>query len=227
MKVGVDGVLLGAWAFCGSERTKRVLDAGCGCGLIALMMAQRFPEIFVEAIDIDAPSVEEASENVADSPWADRITVKQSDFTTFANDPSNSGRYGLIISNPPFFDSGVSDPLTPREKARHQGNLSPLVLIETAPSLLDNGGVLAMIAPSDMAVRLKEAANKVGLSIVRTCVVRNSGTTPWKRVMMEFCVNREGEDKSNASTEELTMFTDSGTPTSGYLAIGSPFYLKF
>lgn len=224
MKVGVDGVLLGAWTSCAGER---VLDVGCGCGLISLMIAQRFPQAIVEAIDIDHPSVEEAVENVSDSLWADRISVKEVDFTSFANDNENGNRFGLIISNPPFFDSGVADPSTPREKARHQGNLSPFVLIEKAPGLLKEGGVLSLIAPADMSDKLTEAGEKAGLSLRRICFVRNSEATPWKRIMIEFILQRDSKDRREIKREDLTMFVDPETPTPQYQALGSPFYLKF
>lgn len=224
MKVGVDGVLLGAWTSC---RSKRVLDVGCGCGLIALMIAQRFSDVTIDAIDVDVPSVEEACANVEASHWHDRISVSLNDFVAFAKNPENTKRYGLIVSNPPFFDSGVAEPLTPRERSRHQGSLSPVVLIEAAPHLLENGGLLSLIAPADMAGKLEEAAKNAGLSIVRTCLVRNSIKSPWKRVMMEFGLNLEGDEKIDATREELTMFEDSDMPTAEYRAIGCPFYLKF
>ena len=103
MKVGTDGVLLGAW--CDVSAATSVLDVGAGCGLIALMIAQRNDHAMIDAIDIDCCAVEEAYINFHDSPWGGRLNVREADFNIFAN--SCVKKYDLIVSNPPFFSNGV------------------------------------------------------------------------------------------------------------------------
>jgi len=115
MKVGTDGVLLGAWARTVSGR---VLDVGTGTGLIALMIAQREPSAFITAIDIDAPSVEEASYNFFASPWSERLSSSLCDFRTM------EGCFDQIISNPPFFIDSLKSSDSRRSDARHTDTLS-------------------------------------------------------------------------------------------------------
>ena len=107
MKVGTDGVLLGAW--CGVEGCRTVLDVGTGSGLIALMIAQRCPEAHVTALDIVPEAVAEAAENAAASPWGDRITVMEADFNRAVADRLLP-RYDLIVSNPPYFPTAINSP---------------------------------------------------------------------------------------------------------------------
>ena len=236
MKVGVDGVLTGAWA---SVEGKRILDAGCGCGLIALMMAQRAPESIITAIDVDRPSVMEARRNVGLSPWPDRISVEEISFDALP------GKFDHIVSNPPFFDSGISAPSTAREISRHQGTLSPNSLIAKAPLMLNPGGLLTLIAPAEMADKLKTAAHERGMELRRVCYVRDNPSAQEKRVLMELMFGREGfpvkidsgeatlyENKDighSAETREehLILFDSSGVPSEAYRCLCSPFYLKF
>ena len=101
MKVGTDGVLLGAW--CPVAEARRVLDVGTGCGVIALMVAQRNRQALIEGIDIDQDSIAEARLNFANSPWNNRLTAIEGDF----NDMDGDARYDLIVSNPPYFTNGA------------------------------------------------------------------------------------------------------------------------
>ena len=114
MKVGTDGTLLGAWAKA-SAGPCRVLDVGTGTGLIALMMAQRYPEALAVAIDIDEKAVFQAQENVTASPFADRIQVLEADVQTFAD----SEKFDSIVCNPPFFEDSLVCPDPQRTEARH------------------------------------------------------------------------------------------------------------
>ena len=126
MKVGTDGVLLGAW--CPVEGIHRVLDVGTGCGVIALMVAQRNSEAVITGIDIDEGAIEEAGLNYANSPWSERLTATLADF----NDMKDNDRFDLIVSNPPYFTNGVLPTGDARTTARHTGSLSYRQLIEGA-----------------------------------------------------------------------------------------------
>ena len=118
MKVGTDGVLLGAWAPVDQAHT--ALDVGTGTGLVALQLAQRNPHLRVTAVEIDAPAAAQAAENVAGSPWPDRIEVVCADFNDFQPD----GRFDLIVSNPPYFVDALPCPDRQRNTARHAGGLN-------------------------------------------------------------------------------------------------------
>ncbi len=143
MKVGTDGVLLGAWAPGGA----RVLDIGTGTGLIALIMAQRFGGSVVDAIDIDADACKQARQNVADSPFATRIHVWQSDLQHF----DSPQPYDAIVCNPPFFVNALRCPDSKRTMARHTDTLSPRDLFVHAYRLLADGGTFALVIPTDQA----------------------------------------------------------------------------
>ncbi len=188
MKVGTDGVLLGAWAPGGA----RILDIGTGTGLVALIMAQRFGESTVDAIDIDTDACEQARQNVAESPFADRIRVWQSDLQHF----SASQPYDAIVCNPPFFINALLCPDSKRAMARHTGTLSPRDLFVHAYRLLADGGTLSIILPTDQAegfvaesiiagffekdrVRIKTTENKAAKRLLlsftkKSCAVRTN-----------------------------------------------------
>ena len=119
MKVGTDGVLLGAWA--STERCQRILDVGTGTGLIALMLAQR-STASLDAIDIDLDACLQARENIAKSPFANRIQVYQTSLSEYM--PDENIKYDLIVSNPPYFIDSLKCPDTKRNLARHTDTLS-------------------------------------------------------------------------------------------------------
>lgn len=227
MKVGVDGVLVGAWADV--DGAASILDVGTGCGLIALMMAQRKQDAHIWGIDIDLPSVEEATENVLSSPWSDRITILHSSFP-FGDAQSNVGlspKFDLIISNPPFFDSGVSNPDTPRERARHQASLSPAILLSASVSSLNPGGSIAMIVPADLANGLEAMASSLGYRLSRKCLVRGNTSAPIKRALLQWTLNNSSSSVNYPQSSILTIEAAPGIPTPEYRSLCRHFYLKF
>ena len=144
MKVGTDGTLLGAWALASSGAC-RVLDIGTGTGLIALMMAQRYPEVMVTAIDIDAAAVGQAMENVMASPFAERINVYEADVQTF----ENMEMFDSIVCNPPFFEHSLTCPDAQRTEARHTVSLNYHQLVDAVFRLLKDDGRFSVIITSD------------------------------------------------------------------------------
>lgn len=140
MKVGTDGILLGAWAPVAG--VKRILDIGTGSGLQALMLAQRTEEhVTIDAVELDPQAARQASENAADSPWAERIRVECADVLTWA--PEQTARYDLIVSNPPYFTPGVECGTPEREQARYTGSLDHKALLTSAAELISEEGFSA------------------------------------------------------------------------------------
>lgn len=191
MKVGTDSVLLGAWATGGSS----VLDVGTGTGIIALMMAQRCPQAQVTALDIDEGAARQALQNVAQSPFADRIEVLQKSVQEFdgANETNrangtnrSNGTYDAIVSNPPFFIDSLNAPDRQRNIARHAETLTYGQLMQAAWRLLADEGELSVVVPFDYRQRMEDEATFVGFFPSRVCAVRTSARKPAKRFLLAF-----------------------------------------
>lgn len=179
MKVGTDGVLLGAWATGGT----RVLDIGTGTGIIALMLAQRCPQAQVTAIDIDEGAVRQASHNVAQSPFADRIEVLHESVQDF---DGADGGFDAIMSNPPFFIDSLNAPDRQRNIARHAETLTYGQLMQAAWRLLADGGEFSVVVPFDYRQRMEDEATFVGFFPSRVYAVRTSARKPAKRFLLAF-----------------------------------------
>lgn len=134
MKVGTDGVLLGAWA--NLQNASHLLDIGTGTGLIALMAAQKNPETTIDAIEIDTDAYGQAQENITSSPWAKRIRIYNISIFDFF--PSR--KYDTIICNPPFFVHSTTPPGKSRTIARHCENFSHNALLDSVRQLLNENG---------------------------------------------------------------------------------------
>ncbi|MBI0520447.1 tRNA1(Val) (adenine(37)-N6)-methyltransferase [Pectobacterium parmentieri] len=148
MKVGTDGILLGAWAPVSS--TSRILDIGSGSGLLALMLAQRSePHVRVDAVELDSAASQQAKENMAASPWADRVTVYAEDIVDFA--AMRSTDYSLIVSNPPYFPPGIACGSAEREQARYTTSLTHEALLHCAHQLLMSEGLFCVVLPVQVA----------------------------------------------------------------------------
>lgn len=200
MKVGTDGTLLGAWASvpCAGGGTvaspqtvspPRILDIGTGTGLIALMMAQRYAEAQVVAVDIDASAVCQARENVAASPFADRVQVWECDITiNNKQETINNKRwvFDAIVCNPPFFDQSLESPDARRTLARHTASLSYRELMASAWRLLDDGGELSVVIPFDCKGRMEGEAALAGFFKTRECAVRTTLRKPPRRYLLAF-----------------------------------------
>ena len=188
MKVGTDGVLLGAWASVGS----RMLDVGAGTGVIALMLAQRHPQARVTAIDIDEGAVRQALQNVAQSPFSDRVEVLQESVQEHSGHSGNSGNagqsglYDAIVSNPPFFIDSLNAPDRQRNMARHTETLTYAQLMQAAWRLLADNGELSVVVPFDYRQRMEDEATFVGLFPSRVCAVRTIARKPAKRFLLAF-----------------------------------------
>ena len=180
MKVGTDGVLLGAWARGGS----RVLDVGTGTGIIALMMAQRYPEAHILGIDIDEGTVRQATANVQASPFSSRIRIQQTKLQDM--DDSFMGCFDAIVSNPPFFIDSLAAPDEQRNLARHTATLTYAELMQTAWRLLSDDGELSVVVPFDYRQRMEDEAIFVGFFPSRVCAVKTTDRKPAKRYLLSF-----------------------------------------
>ena len=182
MKVGTDGVLLGAWA----RGCSRVLDVGTGTGLIALMMAQRYPKAMVGAIDIDEGAVRQASENVEMAQCQDRVTVLQQSVQEFAKVERLAGFYDAVVSNPPFFVDALKAPDEQRSVARHAETLTYAELMDAAWTLLRDDGELSVVVPFDYRKRMEDEATFRGFFQSRVCAVRTVEGKPARRFLLAF-----------------------------------------
>ena len=180
MKVGTDGVLLGAWARGGT----RILDVGTGTGIIALMMAQRYPDARVLGIDIDEGAVRQASENVASSPFADRVRVQRTRLQDM--DSLLSGCFDAVVSNPPFFIGSLPAPDRQRHVARHADTLTYAELMQAAHRLLSDDGELSVIVPFDYRRRMDDEAVFQGFFPSRVCAVRTTPAKPVRRYLLAY-----------------------------------------
>ena len=176
MKVGMDGVILGDWAKGG----QRILDVGTGTGLIALMMAQRYEDAVVTALDIDEGAVTQARENITASPFKDRIQILHEAVQ------QHKGVYDAIVSNPPYFVDSLKAPDHQRNTARHADNLSYAELMQAAYRLLSDGGELSVVVPFDYKKRMEDEATFVGFFPYRVLGVRTVSGKPAKRYLLSF-----------------------------------------
>ena len=215
MKVGTDGVLLGAW--CPVVGARCVLDVGTGCGVIALMIAQRSEDAIILGIDINPDAIGEASVNFAKSPWHERLTARECDF----NDMGQNELFDLIVSNPPYFNNGVLPTGETRTLARHTHMLTYRQLIEGASHLLNNEGMLALISPTDAEGDIIETATFASLPVRRlTRVIPVEGANPKRTLWLLSRLNIPYREDS------LTIAHRDGSFTSEYVALTGDFYLK-
>ena len=183
MKVGTDGTLLGAWATA-PEGQSRILDIGTGTGLIALMMAQRYPEAQLSAVDIDSDAVAQARENVALSPFAARIAVSLCDIKDFEGEQL----FDAIVSNPPFFpeEQSMGAPDRKRLLARQSNTLDVHKLVGSVCRLLKPEGRFSVIIPTFLYGMMVGETVMAGLHLSRVCYVRTTPRKEPKRVLVEF-----------------------------------------
>lgn len=214
MRVGTDAVLLGAW--CRVQGVQRVLDVGTGCGVIALMVAQRCPAAVVDAIDIDAASVVEAQRNFATSPSAGRLRATYADFNEWVGE-----NYDLIVSNPPFFINGIQSPDAARASARHTITLDYARLIAHARHLLAPSGRLAMVAPADARSQVIEQAAFQSMDIARLCEVTSVVGKQPKRLLWELTPSR-----ASLTRESIAIKEANGHYTEAYRALCRDFYIE-
>ena len=221
MKVGTDGVLLGAWAETEDVRCQisdfrfqisdfRILDVGTGSGLIARMMMQRFPEAEVEGIDIDEAAVEQARENGVRA------------YVSRLQEWKKEGGYDLIVSNPPYFQNSLKNPDKGRELARHTDSLSYEELIDHSARLLREGGQLALILPADKEAEMRQIAASKNLFLTHVTRVYSKESKPARRVLLAF---RYQILDISRTEDTLVLEDDKGGRSKAYQELTKDFYL--
>jgi tRNA1Val (adenine37-N6)-methyltransferase len=217
MKVGTDGTLLGAWAAAPSGQC-RILDIGTGTGLIALMMAQRFPEAEVIGIDIDEDAVAQADENVRHSPFSERIRICHLDILNFADIIG----FDAIVSNPPYFVDSLACPDDQRTIARHAVSLTYEQLMHQAYRLLKDEGRFSVVVPSDCRAKIEAAACLEGFFTTRVCLIKTTPRKQPKRQLIEF----QKHTVSELDISEGVIEVSPNVRSEWYQQLAKEFYIK-
>ena len=219
MKIGTDGVLLGAWAPI-NEHTFSILDIGSGTGIIALMLAQRSSADQIDALEIDENAYEQAVENFENSPWSDRLFCYHAGLDEFMEEPEDE--YDLIVSNPPFYTENYFSGDEQRDQARFTESLPFEDLVEAADLLLSENGVFAIIVPYKEEEKLIALANDFDLFPIKITRVKGTPTTEIKRSLLAFSRNVT----ENFPVDELIIEIARHEYTPEYIALTKDFYLK-
>ena len=214
MKVGTDGVLLGAWCPIVNRKSsnRKFLDVGTGSGLIARMLMQRCPEAEVEGIDIDAAAVEQACENGVRA------------FQARLQDWQKNYKYDLIVSNPPYFQNSLKNPDKGREMARHTDTLSYAELIQHSARLLQEGGQLALILPAEAENEVRQLAAAADLFLTHVTRVYSKENKKPKRVLLAFQLKIE-DLRLKIEEDSLVLEDEKGGRSLPYQDLCRDFYL--
>ena len=219
MKVGTDGVLLGAWSPI-PENIFSVLDVGAGTGIIALMLAQRTNAEQIDALEIDEEAYEQAVENFENSPWGDRLFCFHAGLDEFIEEPEDE--YDLIISNPPFYTEDYKTDNEQRDLARFSDAMPFEDLVEAADLLLSENGIFSVIIPYKEEEKFIALAKDFDLFPIKITRVKGTPTTEIKRSLLAFSRNV----LENFLVDQLVIETSRHIYTEEYIALTKDFYLK-
>ena len=218
MKIGTDGVLLGAWTSL-TKNPDTILDIGAGTGLIALMLAQRSWAETIDALEIDEDAYEQCVDNFEASPWGDRLFCYHAGLDEFLDDIED--QYDLIVSNPPFYSEEVSSGIVSRDIARQNQSLPFDELLAGVSILLANTGVFSTIIPFKEEKQFIELAAKIGLHPKRITRVKGHPTSEIKRSLLQFSFH-----ESELLEDELIIEIERHQYTKEYIELTKAFYLK-
>ena len=219
MKIGTDGVLLGAW--CPVDNNPfSILDIGAGTGILSLMLAQRSNAEQIDSIEIDEEAYEQCVENFENSPWSDRLFCFHAGLDEFVEEPEDE--YDIIISNPPFYSENYKTDSSQRDLARFQDALPFEDLIEAADLLLSENGIFAVIIPYKEEERFIDLCAEVELFPVKVTRVKGSHSTPIVRSLLAF----KRYELSVLTADELVIEISRHEYTDDYINLTKDFYLK-
>ncbi|MFK8102093.1 MAG: tRNA1(Val) (adenine(37)-N6)-methyltransferase [Saprospiraceae bacterium] len=219
MKIGTDGVLLGAWAAVSSSTTK-VLDVGTGTGVIAIMLAQRTENAEIVGVEIDELVCQEANDNMQAAPWSDRLRSVLAPIQDFKK--TTTERFDLIVSNPPFFTGGTLSINQDRTNVRHTVKLPTGELLQAARELLTPEGRFCVILPLIEGLRFKEQAAQYNLYCSKMTEVKAKAEKSVERLLLQF-------EPTEKTLEKDSLVIQKGGRheyTDEYIALTKDFYLK-
>ena len=219
MKIGTDGVLLGAWTPI-ENNPYSILDIGTGTGIIALMLAQRSSANQIDALEIDEDAFEQATDNFENSPWSDRLFCFHAGLDEFVEEPEDE--YDLIVSNPPFYSEDYKSDNDQRDLARFQDAMPFEDLIEAAALLLSENGIFSVIIPFKEEESFLTLAAAYELFPLKITHVKGTPTSEIKRSLLAFSRNKT----QNFPIDELVIETERHIYTPDYIALTKDFYLK-
>ncbi|GEL10750.1 tRNA1Val (adenine37-N6)-methyltransferase [Flavobacterium glycines] len=219
MKIGTDGVLLGAWTPI-ENNPFSILDIGTGTGIIALMLAQRSFAEQIDALEIDEDAYEQATDNFENSPWNDRLFCFHAGLDEFIEEPEDE--YDLIVSNPPFYAEDYKSNSEQRDLARFQDAMPFEELIEAAALLLSENGIFSVIIPHKEEENFLALANEFELYPIKITRVKGTPTSEIKRSLLAFSRNKTPD----FLIDELIIETARHQYTSEYIELTKDFYLK-
>jgi tRNA1Val (adenine37-N6)-methyltransferase len=218
MKIGTDGVLLGAWAST-ENHPFSILDIGAGTGILSLMLAQKSDAQLIDAIEIDDTAYEQCVENFEQSPWGDRLFCYHASLQEFTDEIDDT--YDLIISNPPFYSEDYKTESKQRDLARFQDAMPFNHLIESVAKLLSKNGRFCVVIPFKEEAQFIALANTYKLYPNKIRHVKGNPNSTIKRSLLELSFH-----KSNIQTEELVIETSRHQYTQDYTNLTKDFYLK-
>lgn len=217
MKVGTDGVLLGAWARV--EGVSAVCDVGSGTGLIALMAAQRNPEARISAIEIDDNAFVDLTYNIDNSSWRLRIEAHHCDYLAWH--PATEAIPDCFVSNPPFFDETLRSPDRGRALARHISSLTLPRLLQHSYNISSPKAIFSLILPFSHRDRLIEAATFARWNVSRLTTVSSlPGRVP-SRLLVELVKNNTA-----ITTDSLYLQAEDGQRSDDFRELTKDFYIK-
>jgi tRNA1Val (adenine37-N6)-methyltransferase len=217
LKVGTDAILLGAWAF--TENAEKILDIGCGCGIITLMLAQR-SNATIDAVEIDFNSTEEAKRNAEISEWKNRINIQNISFQDFIKDKKEV--YDLIVSNPPYFSNSLKSNDLNRNLAKHNDSLSYKELASGISKLLKTNGKATIILSKSESKTFKNIALENGLYCNKEMEVFPKTGLKSNRLLMQF-----EKQKLEPEIKKISILDSNNKHTTEFINLCKDFYLNF
>lgn len=215
MKVSTDACIQGAWTPINAA-VQRVLDIGTGTGLLSLMLAQRAPQIHIDALELDPDAARQAQDNVTQSVFAQQIKVHHIDATQFESDT----KYDLIICNPPFFNNSLKGPDQQRNLARHTDCLTQQQLIRVVLKYLASNAYAAILLPITEALQWEELAQLQGLYSFKRLMIQPFAHTPANRVVL-LCATQ----KAPLIEESLIIYDEPKQYSQAFIDLMHPYYL--
>lgn len=215
MKANTDATLLGGWT--NANDAGNILDLGTGCGIIALMLAQR-TSAYIHAIDIDASSINEAKKNFRNCRWHQRLKASHISLQNFAH--SEKARFDLIVSNPPFFSNSLKNPDPRKSLARHDENMNIRELLQLSKILMTQTGQLSLILPASEEKNLFQFTSGLPLHLKRICYIYPTPEKSANRIMAEI-----SKCKNSIEYTDITIRHPSGEHTQQYNSLLKPYLL--